>query len=1039
MIYDAFISYRHAPLDMEFAKKVHSGLETYHVPDAVRKKTGKKKIQRVFRDQDELPIGSDLNDNITQALRESEYLIVICSPETPGSYWVSKEIETFIALHGRQNILAVLVDGEPEQSFPALLRTDEAGNAVEPLAADVRGTTPSERNKKFKTELLRLAAPILGCTYDDLRQRHRERIVRRNLIIAAAAAGILAVAGAAFGIYNANVAARMKKLADEKAVLAQEKTALAEDKTKLADEKSRLADEKTKLSEEILAEFRQKQENQSRFYAEESLALLQEGNREDAVLVASAALPASSEDPRPYVSEAEYALAAALHVYDCGSELSNDRVLTHDLIVSRMFLDKSARYLTSIDEGGTVYSWDCTSWELLARYAAPLNDRGSHAAVVAAHTDENGTVIASANGFVRYAFSGEETARLSFGKVIKGCDIFDTYDTAVCIADDRIWIIGLSTFTVRAEILIEDGRDWFDSEGTFSGDGKYYAVGQHDLLDEDPARVTIVDLSDCSFKRVEISEQHVLGLAVTRSGCVAVVGTNNDFFKYNMTSLTMDVFRADSGEKLYSIEIPQKVRNIDTFEVLMSSQTNSTGTIILLALDTDAYIYDEATGEVKAHVTLAETASTIDLVNDSTTAFIGYKNGDIVALDTDDGSIYTNSTVKTYTTLEDMKILNGGIVLRMLRNEELLVMRYQTGEDLLALPDYPAFVCGVAAPEDGEYSVLCDWENSKQYRFINRDGILVYTLEEEKFPLKTAFYGDRFVFAESQQLKFVIPSPDGDQAMTERTIQYADLGVNGSFISGIFSPSGRYLSIWGPNGIAVIDLEKEALVYADAELTNLIALAYDESTGKILISDTGMPLRMLDVASGESTSMDEACVQTMEFRLLESLKCDPTGRYAAMACADGYVRVLSLSTGETVLSVPVHVNRFCFLAFTKDGENIILQGDEFQVRIYNLADGTCRSSFDVASGICFMAENEDQIALGDSYSVILIDAKSFGRLAYVQDGRIYNAKERWFLLSVKTKAWIAQYRPYTSLLEEAKKQFPGSVLSDEKKVKYNID
>ena len=110
MIYDAFISYRHAPLDMEIAKKVHTGLETYHVPGAVQKKTGKKKIERVFRDQDELPIGSDLNENIAGALRESEYLVVICSPETPGSYWVAKEIETFIQLHDRHHVLAVLVD-----------------------------------------------------------------------------------------------------------------------------------------------------------------------------------------------------------------------------------------------------------------------------------------------------------------------------------------------------------------------------------------------------------------------------------------------------------------------------------------------------------------------------------------------------------------------------------------------------------------------------------------------------------------------------------------------------------------------------------------------------------------------------------------------------------------------------------------------------------------------------------------------------------------------------------------------------------------
>ena len=116
--YNAFISYKHAPTDMEIAKRIHKGLETFKVPGSVRKKTGKKKIERIFRDQEELPIGSDLGNNITAALRASEFLIVICSPQTPKSYWVQKEIETFISMHGREHILAVLVEGEPDESFP---------------------------------------------------------------------------------------------------------------------------------------------------------------------------------------------------------------------------------------------------------------------------------------------------------------------------------------------------------------------------------------------------------------------------------------------------------------------------------------------------------------------------------------------------------------------------------------------------------------------------------------------------------------------------------------------------------------------------------------------------------------------------------------------------------------------------------------------------------------------------------------------------------------------------------------------------------
>ena len=96
MKYNAFISYRHAPLDMEIAKKVHTGLETYKIPASVKKRLGIKKINRVFRDQEELPIGSNLSDNIGEALRESDHLIVICSPRTPESEWVGKEIDAFI-------------------------------------------------------------------------------------------------------------------------------------------------------------------------------------------------------------------------------------------------------------------------------------------------------------------------------------------------------------------------------------------------------------------------------------------------------------------------------------------------------------------------------------------------------------------------------------------------------------------------------------------------------------------------------------------------------------------------------------------------------------------------------------------------------------------------------------------------------------------------------------------------------------------------------------------------------------------------------
>ena len=80
--YNAFISYRHADLDSKIAAHVQKSLERFHIPDKIRKATGKKRIERIFRDKDELPITSDLTETISNALENSDYLIVICSENT---------------------------------------------------------------------------------------------------------------------------------------------------------------------------------------------------------------------------------------------------------------------------------------------------------------------------------------------------------------------------------------------------------------------------------------------------------------------------------------------------------------------------------------------------------------------------------------------------------------------------------------------------------------------------------------------------------------------------------------------------------------------------------------------------------------------------------------------------------------------------------------------------------------------------------------------------------------------------------------------
>jgi len=199
--YTAFISYRHKPLDIAVAKAIHTRLENFRIPSHIKKATGINKIGRCFRDRDELPTSSDLAQDIVTAMTNAAWLIVVCTPDTPGSKWCIAEIETFISLHGRSRVLAVLADGEPAESFPEVLRfevtADDNRIEREPLAADLRAKSAFLTKRKLRTEKFRLLAPILGVGYDDLRRRARERVLRIALTASVAAVAVLA----AFGSY----------------------------------------------------------------------------------------------------------------------------------------------------------------------------------------------------------------------------------------------------------------------------------------------------------------------------------------------------------------------------------------------------------------------------------------------------------------------------------------------------------------------------------------------------------------------------------------------------------------------------------------------------------------------------------------------------------------------------------------------------------------------------------------------------------------------------------------------------------------------
>ncbi len=310
--YDFFISYKHGTLDSMVAGYIQKKLERYKIPREIQKKSGKKKITRVFRDREELSVTANLTQEIEEQLKNTEYLIVICSPEARQSVWVNREVETFIQYRGMEYVLPVLIKGEPEDSFPDAIAGEEI------LAADVRGKDLRESKKKCKNELLRLIAPALNCSYDELRQRHRNYMFQR---IAVAAVGV-AIAGTGFATYSFRQAKRI----DE--------------------------------------EYQKAIRNQARYLSEISGELLNSGDRMGALKTALAILPKGKNKDEALVLEQEGALNNALYSYTAGQKLyfRPNRMEETDAIFGGNMntriegaIDEKGNYYVTVDNKGVAY------------------------------------------------------------------------------------------------------------------------------------------------------------------------------------------------------------------------------------------------------------------------------------------------------------------------------------------------------------------------------------------------------------------------------------------------------------------------------------------------------------------------------------------------------------------------------------------------------------------------------------------------------------------------------------------------------------
>lgn len=187
----AFISYSHQ--DVKIAKWLQHKLEQFYIPNKIYNIVNKDNLPKdthylrpIFLDKTDLN-GGVLADTLRENLESSRYLIVICSPNSAKSEWVSKEVQSFVESGRLSHIIPIVINGTPfvdaqiaagknpegEECMPKyLVEFTKKHPEKELLGIDIR-------ENGLENSIIRIVSKMLGISFDDLWDRQRRRRVAR--------------------------------------------------------------------------------------------------------------------------------------------------------------------------------------------------------------------------------------------------------------------------------------------------------------------------------------------------------------------------------------------------------------------------------------------------------------------------------------------------------------------------------------------------------------------------------------------------------------------------------------------------------------------------------------------------------------------------------------------------------------------------------------------------------------------------------------------------------------------------------------------
>lgn len=999
--YDAFISYRHSEADMYVAKKIHKMLETFKVPRSVKNKYGKKSIHRVFRDQEELPIGSDLADNIVKALSESEYLIVICSPRTPESYWVQKEIDTFIAMHGRTNILAVLIEGEPSESFPKQLLTDEKGEPVEPLAADVRGAVRRETDKKLKTEIVRLAAPLLHCSYDELRQRHRERKIRKAFYGLSG----FAVLAAAFGGYSAYNAVMIQK------------------------------------------NYEGKQINQSKYLADTAMNLIEEGDRITAGLIAMEALPGKKDD-RPYVTSASYALGQALNLYDNGNVIQKDCLLKHDMPVSNISYSYDGTELVSIDTEGNVYVWDIESRKEIIKIAARINDNGNVVNTLnAGVTKDNHLIIANSDKIYGLDLEGNELWSVEPDAEYIQCELDLELGIAAGISRNSVDFIDIKDGSSAGKMENTSETSVFSSEGVFDTEHKQFAVSCYATQkDAENGGISVYDFAKSEKMDYVTKGSYILEIVFCENGNPAVLSQTLQDNQSAKNEAYLEKFDCVSKACVWTNTVQINLWELsETSAILKYRSYSEEGTQnvhneVLLSVHNMAYTWDSAAGGLISATGVSSEIAAFLVSSQTNLGYVVEKDGILNMIDMTAGKNYSNAKVDIGRQVRDVIVDNGVLAARLSYSPDVMLMKYHEGYGMETLQELDDSISAMNYSTNETYYSLSMGDTGTEsayyfYKTEDNSSVNQWSTDGDIRPLVSEFVNDSvYAIVERSGNLVFYNVENGEENVLNPKESYIGTGY-------CISQNKKYAFVYGGSAYYVADLQKQEII-AEGTLEEQIKCGIISEDGKTAYgSITDMSLISLDTKTGALKHFDMDGYKIAFVYGDTPFAINPDGSLLAVSCVDNQLRILDTKEMKITDEIEFAGHNRLFIGFA-DNRKIIMQGDTFYYRVYDVKKHKFLFVSKEQNNMIqdMIIDNQAKtICLITTSEMLILNQKDFEPLACIENGLTYMPKHGYVFNKYINTLYRYPYMDLDMMLKEAEKVFGDNGLTERERTQYNVD